>query len=140
MLDELVALEQEALRLQNSGDLRTAAKIYKQIIQKNPNYEFGMCFYQLACCQEDLGKFEEARINYLRAIEYNREDDIRLGGYASFLYLHGDPKEAFGAYLGLFKLEKSQGRKADEIMQVLLTLGEKIGLTSQGTMSIINKI
>ena len=76
---------------------------------KHPNYEFGSCFYSLADCLGELGEFEEAEKNYIKAIEYDSEDEVRLGNYASFLYLHGAPDKAFNKHIELLKLEKKLG-------------------------------
>jgi len=131
MSERLIELEKEALKMQSSGDLQTAIKLYKEIIKEDPGYEFGICFYNLACCQEDIGELGAAEENYLKSIEYDNEDVVRLGGYASFLYLHGKPKAAFAAYLKLLKLEKTMGLDITETLTGLFELGKKIGLTKK---------
>lgn len=60
-------------------------------------------------CLEELSKFELAKTNYLKALEYQPEDPIRLSGYASFLYLYGDWQEAFDAHLKLLRLWRAGG-------------------------------
>lgn len=131
MSNRIVELEQEALKLQNNNELEKAIMLYETIVKEQPNYEFGMCFYQLACCLEDVGRLEEAEKNYIKALEYGPEDVIRVGGYASFLYLHGDPQKAFDVYLNLYSLEKKSGGKMDDLILALNKLGSKMGLTKE---------
>lgn len=137
-MKHLVELEQEALALQNNGHFRKAATLFKKIVNEYPNYEFGSCFYSLAYCLEQLGEFEEAEKNYIKAIEYNNEDPIRLGGYASFLYLHGMPSEAFEKHIELIKLEKKLGFDINNTIIALKALGKKIGLTENEVIARVN--
>lgn len=131
MAHHLVELEQEALNLMNGGNYKEAIKLYEKIIDENPNWEFGVCFYDMAHCFEELGELEEAKKNYLKAIEYDDEDSIRLGGYASFLYLHGEPKQALDAYLKLLTLKKQQHLDTSRILIAIETLAKKIGLSDK---------
>jgi tetratricopeptide (TPR) repeat protein len=138
-MNHLVKLEQEALKLQNKGDLSQAVKLFKEIVKENPNWEFGICFYNIACCLEDLGKLEEAKENYIKAIEYDDEDDIRLGGFASFLYLHGSTNEAFQAHIKLLKLEKQRNLDMTSTLDVIKILGKRMGLTEDEIVARINQ-
>lgn len=142
MVYHLVELEQQALKLKNQGDFRAAIELYKKIVEENPNYEFGACFYDMACCYEDLGELKKARENYLKAIEYNDEDPIKLGGYASFLYLHGDAREALEAHLKLLGREKKWGSNTFNTSNTLIAikaLAQKIGLTDEELSKLIEK-
>ncbi len=127
----LTELETEAFNLLNQNQIKQAANLFAQIVSNQPDYEHGMCFYNLASCLEDLGDFKKAEENYLAAIKYDPDDLIRLGGYASFLYLHGDPKKAFDAHLHLLFLESERGRTEDveNITLALKALGERLGLS-----------
>jgi tetratricopeptide (TPR) repeat protein len=127
----LTELETEALNFRNQGYLEKAAEIFAQIINRQPNYEHGMCFYDLANCLEHLGDFKKAEENYLAAIKYVPDDLIRLGGYASFLYLHGDPKKAFDAHLHLLFLESEldQTENVKNITLALKALGKRLGFS-----------
>ncbi|HEC84520.1 MAG: hypothetical protein DRR08_00380 [Candidatus Parabeggiatoa sp. nov. 2] len=127
----LTELETEALNLRNQGYLEKAAEIFAQIINRQPNYEHGMCFYDLADCLEDLGDFKKAEENYLAAIKYDPDDLIRLGGYASFLYLHGDPKKAFDAHLHLLRLERHWNleEEMENTRLALKALGKRLRLS-----------
>ena len=139
MVNHLVQLEQEALEAQNSGNLKHAIELFEKIVEENPNYEFGMCFYNIACCLEIMGELEKAKTNYIKAIEYDDEDVNRLGGFASFLYLHGNPKEAFEMHLKLLSLKRKQHYNISNTLIVLKALGQKIGLSNQKIMNLIEK-
>lgn len=139
-MKHLVELEQKALSLQNQGDYKDAADLFKRIVDENPNYEFGLCLYSLAYCLEELGELAEAKKNYIKAIEYDNEDPNRLGGYASFLYLHGNASEAFDKHIELMKLENKLGLDVSTTIIALKRLGEKLGLTEEEVLGRINLI
>src|SRR4051812_31226270 len=90
----LMHLEKMSLDAVKSGNHELAIDCFRKIITIQPNYEHGACFYNLACSYEDIGKIDLARENYKKALEYMPNDEIYLGGYASFLYLHGSSDEA----------------------------------------------
>ena len=117
----------------NAGEFKRAAEVFNQIITEHPDYEYGMCFYDLACCFEEMGDLKSAEKKYLRAIEYAPDDTIRLGGYASFLYLYGDTHQAFDAYRRLLDLERARGQVTDagNTILALKALGKRIGLSDQ---------
>lgn len=75
----------------------------------------------LAQCYEDIGSLELAEENYRAALKYESMNNIFLGGYASFLYLHGKPEEAFNAYLDLLVVE-TRDRYEDGIKQTMIGL------------------
>lgn len=139
-MKHLVECEQKALSLQNQGDYKNAADLFRKIVNEHPSYEFGLCYYSLAYCLEELGELEEAKKNYIKAIEFDNEDPNRLGGYASFLYLHGNPLEAFDKHLELMKLENKLGLDVSKTIIVLKKLGEKLGLTNAEILRKINSI
>lgn len=112
-MKHLVELEQTALSLQNQGNYKEAAELSQKIVDEYPSYEFGLCFHSLAYCLEELGELEEAKKNYIKAIEYDNEDPNRLGSYASFLYLHGNALEAFNKHLELMKVENKLEEKTN---------------------------
>ena len=138
MNEFLVQWEQEAINLMNHGDRENAILLFKKITNACPDYEYGICFYHLACCFEDLGKFKEAQENYIKAIEYDGEDHIRLGGYASFLYLHGNASDAFEKYIELIRLEKNKGFDSSNTLAAIKELGKKIGLTENEVIARMN--
>ncbi|MEJ7712990.1 MAG: tetratricopeptide repeat protein [Pyrinomonadaceae bacterium] len=116
--------------------------MFSVILEQNPDYEHGRGFYNLASCYEDLGEYEKAEQHYRRALEYNFEDPILLGGYASFLYLHGDPELAFKAYLNLLRLDRSGGSEKDAELAILALreLGKRVGLTDRDVTEKIEEI
>jgi tetratricopeptide (TPR) repeat protein len=137
MINPLITLEQKAFKLRNKGDLKGAIKLYEAIIKENPNYEFGVCFYHIAFCLEALGELEKAKENYLKALEYDNEDNVRLAGFASFLYLHGDPKEALEAHLKLLKLKNKWRLNTSNILIAINALARKIGLNEKEVEALI---
>jgi tetratricopeptide (TPR) repeat protein len=137
MNEVLIHWEQEAINLMNRDNKQKAMLLFKKIISIRPNYEHGICFYHLACCLEDLNKLSEAKENYLEAIKYDSRDPIRLGGYASFLYLHGSSAEAFQAHSELIKLERELGFDITGTLDILKRIGEQIGLTEK---DVINQV
>ena len=135
-----IELEQMAIKYQNQHDFKNAIKYFKMIINTNPNYEYGFCFYQLASCLEELGNLNEARENYLKSLEYVSDDDIRLGGYASFLYLYGKSSESFLKHLELIKLKKERDLDYENCLIALFSLGKKMGLSKMEVEEKINYV
>jgi len=86
---ELLELEQRALCAMNAGLLKEAAALYAEIVAQNPAWEHGTALYSLACCYEDLGELTLAEECYRRALNYEPENSIFIGGLTSFLHLHG---------------------------------------------------
>jgi tetratricopeptide (TPR) repeat protein len=131
MTHHLVELEQKALSLQNAGKFKEAAELFAAIVKEQPDWEHGRGFYSLANNYEDSGQLEKAEQAYKSALRYQPAYDIFLGGYASFLYLHGDPERAFKAHLELLEIERIA--KDDVAMEsttiALRALGEKMGVS-----------
>ena len=131
MNSNLVKLGQDALALMNSGQKAEAIKLFSAIIEQQPNWEHGQVFYDLAVCYEDLKEFDKALQNYLRALEYEPRNPYFLGGYASFLYLHGDPKIAFEQHLKLWRIESHNEHSSAKVMIPLRELSKRLGLSDQ---------
>jgi Tfp pilus assembly protein PilF len=130
---DLIKLEQEALALRNSGNLKRAAELFASIVAENPDYEHGECFYNLAGCYEDLGELNRAEENYRRALDHEPKNPYFLGGYASFLFLHRDARSAFAEYRKLWKVEHYSGNtaQAEKALLGLRELGKRLGLSDQ---------
>ena len=129
MTHPLVELERKALELKNSGRSAEAAELFAMIVEQQPDWEHGIALHLLAQCYEDSGQLELGAKFYLVALEYGPENDIFLGGYASFLYLHGNPEEAFDAYVKLLNIYRQENSKdhADSCMLGINALGERLG-------------
>jgi Flp pilus assembly protein TadD len=130
MKARLLQLSQNALEAMNRKDFESAARALKELLDLQPNWEHGEGAYNLACCLEELGSYAEAEQKFEQALSYEPENAIYLGGLASFLFLHGDPRKAFEKHLALLKLEKSLGNEAKvlSIVQAVRSLGERLGL------------
>jgi Flp pilus assembly protein TadD len=128
---DLRELEEQALVLMNRGEKAKAAELFKAIIRERPDWEHGEAFYDLAGCQEDLGELDKASESYRRALEYEPRNPYFLGGYASFLYLHGDPKSAFEQHLSLWEIERNNEDSSAKIMNALRELSKRLGLSDQ---------
>ena len=129
MSHDLLELSQKADELMNSERKAEAAELYSALVEKQPDWEHGQAFLFLAYCQEDMGLIELAEKNYRAALSYEPANVIFLGGFASFLYLHGKPEDAFRAYLELLAVEKRAMHK-DGIHRTMIglkALGEKLG-------------
>lgn len=131
MTHRLVELEQKALTLQNAGQFKEAAELFAAIVKEQPDWEHGQGFYCLANNYEDSGQLDKAEEAYKSALRYQPAYDIFLGGYASFLYLHGDPENAFKVHLELLEIERINKNDAsiERTKIALRALGNKMGLT-----------
>jgi tetratricopeptide (TPR) repeat protein len=129
----LIELEQRGLDLQNSGNHREAAGAFEALVNEQPDWEHGGGWYSLAGCYEDLGEWDKAERCYRTALSYGPKNDYFIGGLASFLYLHGDPDEAFRVHAVLLDLEQARGDDggARQTMIAIKALGEKMGLNRE---------
>jgi tetratricopeptide (TPR) repeat protein len=129
MSHHLVELERKARALKIAGRNAEAAELYSAIVEEQPDWEHGTALHLLAQCYEDSGQLELAEENYRAALRYEPANDIFLGGFASFLYLHGNPEDEFRAYLDLLVVEK-RSRFEDGIERTMIglkALGAKLG-------------
>jgi tetratricopeptide (TPR) repeat protein len=128
-----IELEQRGLRALNEENNQLAAEIFKELTDLDPTYEHGAGFYNLACALEELGALKEAEEAYLKALDYEDDDTVKLGGYASFLYLHGSPEDSFEAHIKLLKVEKGfrDTKCAEGTAEILFLLGEKMGWSKE---------
>ena len=139
MKDHLILLYQDAIASMNVRNFEQARKLLNTIVIEQPNFEHGGAFYDLGCCLEELKEYGSARRAFEKALSHEPTNPIYLGGLASFLYLWGDPKEAFEKHLSLVRLEQSQG-DVEGIKQTAISLqalGKKIGLTSEAIDKLI---
>jgi Flp pilus assembly protein TadD len=129
----LIELERKAFELRTAGRLKEAADTLSAIVRERPDWEHGAAMYSLANCYEDLGDLEQAESRYREALRYGPKSPIFLGGYASFLYVHGEARRAFASFLELLIVERLNRNQAgvQNAMVALQTLGRKIGLSAQ---------
>ncbi|NCF71419.1 MAG: tetratricopeptide repeat protein [Chlamydiales bacterium] len=140
--DDIIEIEEKGLEANVNGDFKLAAECFKKITEIDPDFEHGQCFYNLAEALEEIGEIDEAEKAYLKALEYYPDDYLRLGGYASFLYLHREPEKAFKVYLDLIRVYKSFGsseQDIDSISPVFFTLGEKMGWSKEKVQKAIDE-
>jgi Flp pilus assembly protein TadD len=129
--NHLIDLERKACNLRSAGRLKEAAEIFKLIVRERPDWEHGAAVYGLADCHEDLGEFQLAEARYREALRYGPTNPIFLGGYASFLYLHGDARQAFESYLDLLIVERANRNQMgiENAIVALRSLGKRMGLS-----------
>ena len=134
---QLVEMERRARALRDAGDLKGAIELFSAIVERQPDWEHGMCYYEIAGCYEDLGEIAKAEPFYRKALIFDPENEIYMGGLASFLYLHGRPQDAFDSYLELMRRYALHGMEAriEKAKPALMTLGEKLGMTHDQVMS-----
>lgn len=112
-----------------------------ELLNQRPDYEHGLPHYHLACAYEELGDYQAARAEYEKAISWAPDDGLRLGGYASFLYLHGSPKDALQAYVRLLKLERKTTPDKDdsELVKITLKISEILNISKNDIALILNE-
>lgn len=149
MTNELVEHENEAFKARGEGDFPTAISLYEKIVAKQPDWEHGQAFYDLAGCYEEIGDSGKAEENYHRPLDIQPTYYIFLSGYASFLSRFREPEKAFNAYLELLKVEtetvplswtSENEQMVDDIKANLFSLGEKLGWKKESVKSRIANI
>ena len=133
---ELARMDETATMLINESKYKEASLILDQIVSEAPDWRHGMAHYNLAQCHEELGEPEAAKTSYLQAISHDDlpvPNDVFLGGYAAFLYKHGESSEAFEAYLKLMRAYQARQDQQSirNIVPMLLELGGNLGLTPE---------
>lgn len=127
-----VWLEKEAFRLKREGKFSEAIDKLRRLLELAPTWEHGYGAYLLADCLENAGRLEEAKNAYFRALEHAPNNSIFLGGCASFLYLHGTPKEAFDCYLKLLEVERENSLEdRHQLIAMIRNLAQKMALPSE---------
>lgn len=132
-IQKLIELWHRAIYLKNAGDWGAAACLIEQILLLHPNWEHGYGEFNLAECYEELGKIDDARLAYERAVASSPTDRTLVGGLASFLFLHGQPREAFDQHIQLLALERRHGddRGILDTTTALRLLGSRLEWSSK---------
>lgn len=122
-------LEQKGLKANREDNDELALRYFKELTEVAPDYENGLYFTELAIAYDILGKVDEAEKAYLKALEYDDEDDYRLENYASFTHGYREPEVAFEVYIRLLKNYKNWQwhERVEEVLPNLYELGEKMG-------------
>lgn len=138
---QLLQLWHQAVNLKNVGEWKSAADLFEQILKVQPNWEHGYGAFNLAECYEELGRISDARSVYVRAVHGTPTDRTLLGGLASFLFLHGDPQEAFDEYIRLLVLERKHrdDNGMSSTKTALRSLGSRLGWSNEETESRITE-
>jgi len=133
MRSHLIEIEQKAFQLRNVGQLKEAAELFAAIVNEQPDWEHGSGFYNLATCYEDFGEIALAEQCYRNALRCEPRNFYFLGGFASFLYLHGEASQAFDAHLHLLSVEFAENnhQASAKTIRVLNELGHRLGLSQQ---------
>lgn len=127
----LIEKEKRATELMLQEKYAESASLWKEIIDECPNWEHGSAYYHLACCCEELNHFEDALRFYLEALKVEPGNPYYLSGYCSFLYLHGEPREALDAYLSYIAANGYRKSEIERSMPALKTLAAKLGLSDE---------
>ena len=137
----LLRLWRDAVALKGDRQWALAAQLYERILAAQPDWEHGYGYFHLAQCYEEIGSFHDASSAYQRAVLSMPSDPILRGGFASFLYLHGDPNYAFEQYICLLGLDKKRGDNdgAAASITALISLGSRLGWSEEETKSQIEK-
>lgn len=128
---ESTDLEREAIALMNRDDFEGAARYWEMLLKEQPDWEHGEGAYNLAICCEEMKRLEDAGRLYREALRQEPDNTHFLGGYASFLYLHGDSKDAFDTYIRLFRHARASKNveREKQLTPALLELGRRLDLS-----------
>jgi tetratricopeptide (TPR) repeat protein len=128
---ELTDLEREAIALMNRNDFEMAAHCWENLLRDQPDWEHGIGTYSLAICYEEMNRLEEAAGLYREALRQEPDNTNFLGGYASFLYLHGNSRDAFELYAKIFRRARASKNveREKQLTPALLELGRRLGLS-----------
>lgn len=128
MTKNLIELEGLALSHMQKNEFDIAADLLNELILQAPDWEHGNAHYNLACCYEELGQIDNASLHYLRALNLESKNPYFLGGYATFLYLYGDPAQALETYFQYIESVNCRQSEIDEVMPTLIELAIRANL------------
>jgi Flp pilus assembly protein TadD len=132
MSKELVELEKKARNLRASGQFEEAIGVLLVMVQRQPDWEHGLCYYELAVCYEELGRLNEAHDNFRKALVYEPENTYYLTGLATHLEDYGDQWDAFRAYLNLLRAQVKFGEHGEESTRLSLKkIAERLKLSEK---------
>ena len=124
-MNVLIELDRQAQELQNAGEYEKAIPVLLELIKMRPDYEHGMPYYNLACCYEDIGQYQQAKDFYKKALEHENSS-IYLGGFAEHLYYHGAAKEALEIYLRYIDAVGENSSLAKKVEPIIVELRTKV--------------
>ncbi|MCO5043853.1 MAG: tetratricopeptide repeat protein [Kiritimatiellae bacterium] len=130
MMTNVAELEEQALAHMRNSRWADAVPLLKELLDSNPNFEHGSPWYDLACCHDELGNVGEARACYLRALSFDNNSPNFWGGWASFLYRHGDPREALNAFSKYRELVGEDSELGKKVLPAIDALEKKLGHSS----------
>ncbi len=130
----LVELQQRAIELQNRKRFREAIELFEMIVKERPDWEHGSIQHSLSYCYEELHEYEKAEQWLLAALQYDPDNPYFISSYASFLYLHGDPRKSFDMHMRMLELEGADSTFSPSI-EFLKNLGAKVGLSDEAVNS-----
>lgn len=125
----LPKLYNSAIKKIRQKQYKYATDELKAICMIQPDYECGYAYYNLARALHKLEKCSDASNAYLAAIKQDSKNEIFWGGYASFLFLHGNPQEAFNAYLQLYRIERENMMNTDDTLIGIKELAQQLKLS-----------
>jgi|SRR5579862_2330817 len=136
-----VELEREGLTLKRAGKFKEAIDCFIELNERFPTWEHGLGQYQIAECYAEIGDFSNAARHYEAALDIEPCNSIWLAGYASFLYLHGDPKQSFDLHLKMIELERKGADSAwvNNCITAMITLGKRLQLSEAEVRSLAAK-
>lgn len=138
-VEKIIEYEQRGLAFVRENNYEAAAELFAQIVAIHPDWEHGCAAYSLACALEEIGDLKGAEKNYLLALRCSPDDDYFIEGYASFLFLHGEPLHALDFFIQLIRREGSTQQSIDKRDYVLLTLAEKLNLSKENLIKRISQ-
>lgn len=138
--DDTLAKAKCALQHMKNSDYLGASILLQEIVTARPDWEHGGAAYSLAICYEELGRLKDAKSNYLLALSQRPSDHLFWGGYAEFLYFHGEAEVALEAQLKFIEYRGFTPAELEEFLPRVSMLCEKLGLTEIQTNELIDRL
>ena len=134
---DFAAKETLARQERDTGNYTHALALFHEILSMDPDYEHGLCYFEIAGIYEDQNNFKLAEDNYRKALQQEPDNTVYLGGLASLFYLHGNPQDALEVYLELFRLEAEQQRET--MLPAIHRLGERLGISPDNMEQLLQR-
>ena len=133
----LVEKENLARSARKAGRLDEAIGLLSEILRQEPEYEHGLCQYELSGIYEEIDDLASA-ITYAReALSFEPANPTYLEGLFCLLSRSGNLQEAFDTGIRLHSLESRERRQA--VASAVVDLGRRIGLCEGDVREVLTR-
>jgi tetratricopeptide (TPR) repeat protein len=138
--DDAVKTSEDALELQNQGEIHKALELWRSVARYDPEFDIASAFEHIGEILEELGDIANAEKAYRAAIAFQPGYDMYILNYAGFLAEHAKAEQARPLYEILRRGTGNVAETADRCARLLETTGAEAPNESQGAPTSLSDI